>query len=182
MKAGKVILVSCLVVLCLGLLAPVVGAGDDNEKAITDKNDRVQVGFGAWMTHPPINRFPNVSAGVPNVHKMQPFRIKVKAGGSVDFIISGFHQIAVYDAGVEPEDIDTSLITPTTGTPGGIPIINDPTNRIYMGQDPSLVARDRVETVNFDEPGTYLVICGILPHFVNDGMYGYVKVWGGNND
>lgn len=173
-------MVSCMIALCLGLMAPPAvadgGGGGANNK------DRVTVGFGAWMTHPPINRFPNVSAGVPNLHKMQPFEVKIKAGGSVDFIISGFHQMAVYDDGVEPEDVDTSLITPTTGTPAGIPIINDPTDRIYMGQDPSLVARDRVETVNFANPGTYLVICGILPHFVNDSMYGWVKVRGGDDD
>lgn len=29
--------------------------------------------------------------------------------------------------------------------------------------------------VSFDEPGTYLVTCGILPHFAG-GMYGYVRV------
>jgi plastocyanin len=148
----------------------------------SDHKDSATVGFGAWASHPPVVRFPNVSAGVPNIHKMQPFMVKIKAGGSVNFVISGFHQLSVYDDGVEPEDINTALITPTTGTPAGIPVINDPTNRIYMGQDPSLVARDRVETVNFSEPGTYLVICGILPHFVNDSMYGWVKVRGGHHD
>ena len=34
---------------------------------------------------------------------------------------------------------------------------------------------DRVEVVHFPDPGRYLVICGVLPHF-NDGMYGYVEV------
>jgi hypothetical protein len=55
------------------------------------------------------------------------------------------------------------------------PIINDPNRRIYRGVDPSLQARDRVEVVNFSKPGTYLVICGVLPHF-QEGMYGYVRV------
>lgn len=34
---------------------------------------------------------------------------------------------------------------------------------------------DRVEVVQFAEPGTYLVICGVLPHF-QEGMYGYMRV------
>jgi hypothetical protein len=29
--------------------------------------------------------------------------------------------------------------------------------------------------VEFDEPGRYLVICAVLPHF-NVGMYGWVEV------
>jgi hypothetical protein len=34
---------------------------------------------------------------------------------------------------------------------------------------------DRVESVNFKEPGRYLVVCGVLPHFL-EGMHGYVNV------
>jgi hypothetical protein len=29
--------------------------------------------------------------------------------------------------------------------------------------------------VNFKDPGRYLVVCGVLPHF-NEGMHGYVNV------
>ena len=32
-----------------------------------------------------------------------------------------------------------------------------------------------MEAVSFPEPGTYLVICNVNPHF-RDGMYAYVKV------
>ena len=69
-------------------------------------------------------------------------------------------------------------------------LIDDPTNRIYRGQDPSLqplerasslkpvpeFLQDRVEVVFFPKPGKYLVICGIRGHFVNDGMFGFVEV------
>jgi uncharacterized cupredoxin-like copper-binding protein len=36
-------------------------------------------------------------------------------------------------------------------------------------------AADRVEVVHFPDPGTYLVVCGILPH-LQAGMYGWVTV------
>ena len=56
-------------------------------------------------------------------------------------------------------------------------LIDDPINRIYRGQDPSLqplerspnateFLQDRVEVVRFLEPGTYLVICGVRGHFL----------------
>ena len=47
---------------------------------------------------------------------------------------------------------------------------------------PVSVAQNRVEGVAFLNPGRYLVICAVLPHF-NDGMYAWVEVSGrGNND
>jgi uncharacterized cupredoxin-like copper-binding protein len=54
-------------------------------------------------------------------------------------------------------------------------LIADPNRRVYRGLDPSLQPADRVEVVHFAEPGTYLVICGVLPHF-QAGMYGFVRV------
>ena len=81
-----------------------------------------------------------------------------------------------YDKRTRLSDINTSLLVAPTG-PGNIPpiLINDPNNRIYRGLDPSLLPQDRVEVVQFDEPGLYLVICGVLPHF-REGMYGFVRV------
>lgn len=92
------------------------------------------------------------------------------------FLIAGLHNPQVYGDGTQPGDIDATLTTPTTGTPAGVPIINDPQNRLYRGLDPSLLPRDRVELVHFPNPGHYLVICGVQGHFVNDQMFGFVKV------
>jgi len=39
----------------------------------------------------------------------------------------------------------------------------------------SLLPRERVEVVQCENPGTYLVICGVLPHF-QQRMIGFVKV------
>ena len=124
----------------------------------------------------PVDRFPNKSdTRIKNAHLMTPNVVKIKAGGSVNFIVSGLHNIIVYDKDTLPEDIDTSRLTPTTGPPV-VPIIDDDRKRIYRGLDPTLLAIDRVEAVRFDKPGTYLVICGLLPHF-RGGMYGYVRVF-----
>jgi hypothetical protein len=106
----------------------------------------------------------------------------------VNFIISGFHQVIVYGDGTRPGDIDASDTVPATVQPGP-PLINDANNRVFRGIDPSVlpalqgppqgprlpVLQDRIEAVQFAEPGRYLVICGVLPHFLS-GMYGYVKV------
>jgi len=133
------------------------------------------VSFGTWAAGPPLDRFPNIGAPEkPNGHLLVPFETTIKAGGTVNFVIAGFHHILVYDDGTEPEDINASLTVPVTQPPGP-PLINDPTNRIYRGLDPSLFPQDRVELVQFTEAGTYLVVCGVLPHFV-DKMWGWVKV------
>jgi hypothetical protein len=131
------------------------------------------VSFGEWMT--PVDRFPNVSLPTANHHELIPRVATIKAGGTVNFIIAGFHNINVYADGTQPEDINTALTVPVTQPPGPL-LIDDPNNRIYRGLDPSLQPRDRVEVVHFANPGMYLVICGVFPHFVNDRMYGFVKV------
>jgi hypothetical protein len=115
-----------------------------------------------------------------------PSEVTIRAGGSVSFIIGGFHQPIVYNAGAQPDNIDVDVTTTTRGprpSPAAV-LIDDPTNRIYRGLDPSLqpldlggaFGQDRVEVVFFSTPGTYLVICGIRGHFVDDGMFGFVKV------
>lgn len=131
------------------------------------------VSFGAWPTDPPLDRFDGVGAPTkPNVHQLIPHEVKIKAGGSVNFIISGFHLVLVYDDGTQPGDIDKTLLIP--GFPPGM--IDDPNRRIYRGLDPRLEPlQERIEVVHFARPGTYLVACGVLRHF-NDNMFGFVRV------
>ena len=135
------------------------------------------VSFGQWMT--PQDRFPNVNNRLLNQHKLIPYVATIKAGGSVNFIIAGFHQVLVYAPGTQLSDVNGTLLGSTTGTPppGGAfpPLVNDPTNRVYRGLDPSLWPQERVESVTLGEGGTYLVVCGVLPHF-QEGMHGFVKV------
>src|SRR4029453_14820442 len=109
-----------------------------------------------------------------NRHFVTPNEVKITAGGGVSFIISGLHNVQVFQDGWQPSDINISLTRPMAGPPG-LPLIDDPNGRLYRGPDPSLLPQDRVEVVNFAHPGVYLVICGFLFHF-QDLMYGYVRV------
>jgi plastocyanin len=96
------------------------------------------------------------------------------APGVVNFAVAGFHQIYVYLPGTKPGD----LVVPPTGQ-----FINDDTNLYYKGLIPGAVSanfsttQNRVESVSFSEPGTYLVICNVRGHFLN-GMIAYVEVTG----
>jgi len=138
------------------------------------------VSFGQWKTDVPIDRYPNAAPTANNTHLVIPHQVTIKVGGTVNFIISGVHQVVVYAPGTKPEDINTGLTRPTTGTPSGVPLINDPVNRLYAGPDPSVFLapsplRDRVEVVQFNQAGRHLVICGLQTHFL-DNMYGWVRV------
>lgn len=94
------------------------------------------------------------------------------------FLVSGFHQVAIYNQGTDPADI----VVPGAGT-----FINDPTNRSYLGIPPAggplmtpgttnpSNASNRTESVSFREPGTFLVICNVRGHFL-DGMFAVVNV------
>jgi plastocyanin len=165
----KALYVTCVAaVFALGSLA--YGSRSANQGALSNAT----VNFGSWMTMPPLDRFPNASPIAANHHEILPNEVKIKAGGSVSFIISGFHLVLVYDDGVQPGDIRTNMVIPPTNQPVP-PLIADPQNRIYRGLDPSTVPQDRVESVQFDRPGTYLVICGVLPHF-REGMFAFVRV------
>ena len=131
--------------------------------------------MGLWQTDPPLDRFPNSSPANRNHHQLIPYEVTIRAGGAINFVISGLHQIAVYGDGTQPTDINASDTVSPTGA-AAPPLINDPNNRIYRGLDPTLLPRDRVEVVHFPNPGTYLVICTVVVHFVRDGMFGFVTV------
>jgi len=157
------------------------------------------VTFGAWAAdiEEPLDRSPNLAPLNRNVHLLIPDEVTIQSEGVVNFIVQGAHQIAIYDHGTRPDDIDTTLLVPPAA--GGPPIlINDPKNRIYRGVDFSTLPNysvpppalpppaspqfvtDRVEAVQFPRPGNYLVICTIVFHFMpapgEFEMFGYVRV------
>ena len=152
---------------------PVAAEEPHKHQPISGPLANATVSFGGWPTDPALDRFPNLGApGLPNVHQLIPNEVKIKAGGSVNFIIAGFHHVLVYDDGTQPGDINPNMLVPGSSPPG---LIDDPDNRIYRGLDPRLFPQDRVEVVHFSKPGIYLVTCGVLPHFL-DRMFGFVRV------
>jgi hypothetical protein len=160
-----------LIVTAIVLLPVALKADDD-----VNKRTSVTVAFGAGLN----------TNGAAN-HHVLPATIDVKAGGVVNFVVAGFHQIFVYLPGTKPADIEVPV--PATQ------FINDVTNLYYMGINPSNATspnganpatpqnnpvlrsnvQNRVESVAFTDPGLYLVICNVTAHFQN-GMYAFVKV------
>ena len=161
------------------LATPVLAAGhghDHDHDEVDGPLANVNVSFGQWHTTPALDRFPNNSPIDGNVHKLIPFEARVKAGGTVNFIISGFHLVTVYGPGTDFDDISLAVLTPIPGAPAGFPpVVNDPVNRVYRGLSPFGLPQDRVEAVNFAQAGRYLAVCTFLPHF-QDRMFGYIRV------
>lgn len=127
------------------------------------------VAFGQWNT--PVDRFTGAFTPANIGHHIAPREVMIAAGGSVSFLIGGFHLLLIYNDGVQAGDINTSLFIP--GPP--VELIDDPNNRLYRGLDPRSNLLDRLEVVHFHNPGRYFVACGVLPHF-KDGMWGFVRV------
>jgi plastocyanin len=106
--------------------------------------------------------------------RIRPGTVVISAGGTVTFNQAMFHTVAIYEDGVTHEDIDTSLLEPA-GLPFDFPpIINDPEGRLLRTAVAFPEPTEFQHT--FDSPGTYLVICEVLPHFAASNMYGYVIV------
>jgi hypothetical protein len=173
-----------------------------DNRPLTDKRAHVVVSFGQWDADParPLDRWPigeEVETRTRNIHLMLPFEAEVDAGGAVSFIISGLHQILVYGPGRELADVQAAAAGLNLPPLGPLPpLVNYLEDLVYRGLDPRVLQYlplpavpggspvpagavnpvvDRIESVNFKEPGRYLVVCGVRPHFDTD-MHGYVNV------
>ena len=170
MKRCTILVVGVFTVLASTLTSPSARA-DDNRLS-------VHAAFGRGLN--------TIGPGNKVNHAILPEKIKVDQGGVVHFLVSGSHVVPVYNPGTEPEDI----IVPPPPPPFTNAVINDPNNRFYLGilppdppgepfGTPETInpsnARNRVESVSFPEPGTYLVICNVRNHFLN-GMFAFVEV------
>src|SRR5262245_25644619 len=159
-----------------------------SDKPISGPLAEATVSFGQWPADSTVDRMRVANPGNLNTHVLIPNEVKIQAGGAVDFVVAGSHQIVIYDNGTEPGDIKAALAYPAPLAN----LINDPSRRIYVGLSPSGVPanffaqgvpaaaipappQDRVESVTFPNPGTYLVICAVRSHFVV-GMFGFVRV------
>jgi hypothetical protein len=160
-------------VLATGVAAPALAAkGDHNHGSVEGPLANATVSFGHWMQFDRFGGPGGPNDRFQNGHQLIPRTALIRRGGTVNFIIAGFHNVIVYAPGTDPGDINTSLVVPNSMPE----LIDDPNNRVFRGVDPRTVPQDRVEVVVFPKPGRYLVICGVQLHFVNDNMYGWVRV------
>jgi plastocyanin len=173
-------------VLAAGVAAPVVARGQhEHAQQLEGPLASATVSFGAWPADPamPFDRrtHPAPPPPPPNLHALVPYTVKIKAGGTVNYIISGLHQIQVYAPGTTVDHLlaasaiagGTEQLSPALG-PGLPPALNVAEGRVFRGiVNPG--APDRVEVVHFPQPGTYLVVCGIMPHLIGR-MHGWVTV------
>jgi hypothetical protein len=130
-----------------------------------------------------LNTLPATGLSGPPNHHVLPSEIKVRQGGVVHFLVSGFHMLVVYEPGTKPEDI----VVPASGTFINDPTATPPSNAFYFGINPQggplntgsttnpLNGSNRQESVSFSDLGRYLVICNVRQHFL-DGMFAFVKV------
>ena len=96
------------------------------------------------------------------VDAIQPGAVAISDGGSVTFDVQGFHQVAIYGPGITPKDIQPD--------PAAFPFVADPNGRLLLAPPLTDV------TFTFNEPGTYLVICNVAPHFEDAQMWAWVQV------
>ena len=137
------------------------------------------VSFGQWKTDPPLDRFTVAPPPSANNHHLIPYVATIKAGGAVNFLLSGLHNVLVYGPGTTLAELQDALnqvpapvISPTLPFGGFLDVA---ANRVYRGLNPVGLTPDRVEAVTFPEKGTYLVVCGVVAH-LRDSMHGFVKV------
>src|SRR5881397_1920472 len=95
-----------IVILVLSALVVPSAVATDGPKV------QASVSFGQWQTDPPLDRFTVPNDRTRNNHRLIPFEVKIKAGGAVNFIISGFHEPTIYGSGTLPDGINTSLVVP----------------------------------------------------------------------
>jgi hypothetical protein len=119
-------------------------------------------------------------------------------------VVAGFHQIFAYNPGVKPDDVldnapafdpvmdpqsfyinyglgegdDRTILLYVGANPGaGLQPPFPPANALTPPPPQPILANtfNRVESIVFPEPGRYLVICNVNPHF-RLGMWAWVKV------
>jgi plastocyanin len=107
-----------------------------------------------------------------------PRTVVIARGGTVTFDLSGpgraIHQVAVYPDGTQAADVDTTTLAPPPAGCPPVPLIADPDGVVLA--PPPCAGGSTSPNYTFSEPGRYLVICTLLPHFVDAQMYGWVIV------
>jgi hypothetical protein len=187
-------------VFSIALSGPTLQADDDDRRV----PQSVTVAFGGGLnTAQPGNRLNHHILPKIITVRTRPARgTRPAVPGVVNFVVGGFHQIYVYNPGVTLREIQ-EFAAPLPPPPANFfinyrqdallyeginPANLDPSGGLIPGANPGgpdvspLLAAglNRVEQVGFTQPGLYLVICNVTPHF-KDGMIAWVRVVA-NND
>jgi plastocyanin len=101
-------------------------------------------------------------ASFHSVDKINPRSVDIDAGATVDFAVEGFHEVAVYPAGTKPADVAID--------PAAFPFVGSGAGTIHIAPPGAPTS------YTFAQPGKYLVICYVAPHFEFANMWGYVTV------
>jgi hypothetical protein len=177
--------------LALSMAGPALQA-DDKDKDKDRTPTRITVSFGTGNNNAQAGNTPNHHI-LPQEFKVRLSKAKkldgtvVDVPATVNFIVSGFHWPWAYMPGVTLDEVKAHV--PAAGTfvnydvgvfakgvfPGTPPAFTDAT--LF----PLSSAQNRTDSIAFNAPGRYLVICNVRGHFV-DGMYAWVKVVSDDDD
>lgn len=111
--------------------------------------------------------------------KIVPRTVTIDRGGEVRFEIGPEHQVAIFEPGTEPEDIDATQTVEDPALPGPLERIVFDEGRVALSPGPT--GGHTTWTTpdgTFDEPGRYLMICTTNLHFLDAEMYGWIEVRG----
>jgi len=165
------------------------GKDDDRDK---DKvPGSITVAFGAGLNTAQPGNTPNhhiipqeITVRITKAKKLDGTVVFVPA--TVNFVVSGFHYIWVYNPGVRLSDVQANI--PAAGT-----FVNYDVNVFAKGVNPGTPpafadasvnpsgVQNRTDSFGFSTPGRYLVICNVRPHLL-DGMYAWIRVVDDDDD
>jgi hypothetical protein len=151
--------------------AAVVGAGIRSNVTVEFGRDRLGSPFPPPEEH---------DASGHARDKLFPREVVLERGGSVTFAMGTFHQVAIFAPGTRPGDIDASATVDLTAPSGAVIIpdflIDVSGSALAVGPFSFAPMSWTSPAGTFDEPGLYLVVCTVVPHFVGANMYGWVRV------
>jgi plastocyanin len=145
------------------------GRGRNDERQPKEKRCVVEFGLPgeAWDPGGP-------QGGGVTRDRVEPNLLQIKSGTTVDFNVLAGHRVLVYDHGLGGvtnfADVNaTNVVTPA---PPGPPVIAAEAGKTLLGP----TASGQSVSLKFEEPGQYLIICAVQPHFLNFGMAMFVVV------
>ena len=171
----------------------------DGQETREDADGSITVAFGTGNNNSQAGNTPNHHI-IPQEFKVRITKARKLDGtvvvvpATVNFVVSGFHWVWVYQNGVSLEEV-VAHVPPAAGTFVNYEVITAASATCLRRASsralrrPSSTAlpsrcrptQNRTDTIAFSTPGRYLVICNVRGHFI-DGMYAWVRVVDDDDD